>query len=166
MRGARVEVCQSCYNAGIGSCEERGGSGSGRWRCSGSLGALSRRTWSPIAAGNAAAGACRKCGQWRHALSLFEGTMRCAGVEANAVTYCARVIVHEQGGHWRQVSSLIGELWRTSLEHNEFCYTAGIRACDENGAWQQALLLLDEMPLARLEPNAVCLKAGIRSCER
>ncbi|CAK0816463.1 unnamed protein product, partial [Prorocentrum cordatum] len=115
----------------------------------------------------ATASACRKGGQWQHALSVLSDMWRWqpalallsemweAKLEPNVISYNAGISACEKGGQWQRALALLSEI-----------YTAGISACEKSGQWQRALALLSEMWEAKLEPTSSATTLGSARARR
>ncbi|CAK0846814.1 unnamed protein product [Prorocentrum cordatum] len=68
--------------------------------------------------------ACKNCGQWQRALSLFDDMCE-ARVERDAISYNAGISACEQGEQWQRALSLFCELWQVRLEPNAITTTRG-----------------------------------------
>ncbi|CAK0863436.1 unnamed protein product [Prorocentrum cordatum] len=100
----------------------------------------------------ATASACRKGGQWQHALSVLSDMWK-AKLEPDVISYSAGISA--------SALALLSEMWEAKLEPDVISYSAGISACEKGEQWQRALALLSEMWEAKLEPDVISYNAGI-----
>ncbi|CAK0841582.1 unnamed protein product [Prorocentrum cordatum] len=136
--------------------------------------------------------ACRKGGQWQHALSVFSEMLEAklepdsllqrwdqrvrerravaagAGTaegDAGGEAGARRHLACEKGGQWQPALALLSEIWEAKLP-DVISYNAGISACEKGEQWELALALLSEMREAKLEPDVISYSAGISACEK
>ncbi|CAK0808031.1 unnamed protein product [Prorocentrum cordatum] len=109
--------------------------------------------------------ACRKAGQWQHALSVFSEMWE-AKLEPNVISYNVGISACEKGGQWQRALALLSEMREAKLEPDVISYNSGISACEKGEQWHRALAQLNQMCEAKLEPNVISFTAGIIACAK
>lgn len=118
-----------------------------------------------MVAQHAAIGACRRHGEWRDALALFQGAKH-KGFNLDEVTHTvATNACHLCDGVWTTAATLVRQARREALRMDVIQYNSALSACQAGSNWCLSLAALSNVDHKSIEHDATTNVLANRLCQ-